>query len=119
MSRSGEAAAAAAAEQVDKKKLTLMEISRLFLFRKDLQEVRNRLDIDKLNSVIKRIADKPKTLEEQHKLLNILGNSFAEKEVGRWQVGHSGRRYWCPHHIPCLTEDECYDKQEHDRTRYD
>jgi len=101
------------------KKLTRMEIAQLFLLRKDLREVRKRLDKDTLRSVIKRVADEPKTKEEQAELLAILGKPFAEKKVGRWQTDEGGHKYWCPHHLPCLSETECYDKQEHDRTRYD
>lgn len=100
-------------------KLSKMEISQLFLLRKDLKEVRKRLDKETLRRVINRIAEEPKTKEEQAELLAILGKPFAEKPVGRWQTDEGGRKYWCPHHVSCLSEDECYDKQEHDRTRYD
>lgn len=145
MSSSGEAAAAAAGPPLPKssehpalaaagaierraindiyrpvgQKLSKMEIAQLFMLRKDLRDVRKRLDKDTLNSVIKRVAEEPKTLKEQEELLAILSKPFAEKQVGRWTEDMStNQRFWCPHHLTCLTEDECYDKQEHDRTRH-
>ena len=128
--KSSEFPALAAASAIEKRainaiyrpvgqKLSRMEIAQLFMLRKDLREVRKRLDKDTLNSVIKRVAEEPKTLKEQEELLAILSKPFAEKQVGRWTEDMStNQRFWCPHHLTCLTEDECYDKQEHDRTRH-
>ena len=101
-------------------KLSKMEIAQLFMLRKDLREVRKRLDNETLRKVIQRIADEPATKEAQAELLAIVGKPFAEKKVGRWTEDMStNQRFWCPHDLTCLTEHECYDKQEHDRTRHD
>jgi len=94
--------------------MSKMTVSQQFMLRDDLREARKRMTIEEFRAVLK-IIDAFDTETEQLKELAKLGKPFYKPPKGRWTTDYTrgDSKFWCPHGLTCMTEDECHDFQEH------
>ncbi len=96
-------------------KMSKMTLAQQFMLREDLRAAKKLMTKEEFRKVLKMLDENTKTLEEQLEGLAILGKPFAKPPKGRWTTDHTkgDKKFWCPHGLTCLTEDECHDFEEH------
>ncbi len=94
-------------------KMDKMALSRQFIFRDDLRQAKKALTREQFREALNAL-DAMETEAEQLAGLAILGKPFKKPPTGRWTTDHTtGKKFWCPHGITCMTDDECHDFEEH------
>jgi hypothetical protein len=99
-------------------KMSKMTLAQQFLFRDDLRQAKRAMSKEEFREAL-NLLDKMETKEEQLDGLAILGKPFYKPPKGRWTTDYTkgDTKFWCPHGLTCLTEDECYDFEEHRQSK--
>jgi hypothetical protein len=98
-------------------KMNKMTLSQQFILRDDLRQAKNALTQKQFLEAL-NVLDKMETEAEQLEGLAILGKLFYKPPPGRLTTDHTtGKKFWCPHGITCMTDNECHDFEEHQQAK--
>ena len=99
-------------------KMTRMTLAQQFLFRDDLREAKKLMPKDEFRTTLKTLAAM-ETQAEQLEALATIGKPHVKPPKGRWTTDYTrgDKKFWCPHRLTCMTEDECEDFEDHRRAK--